>query len=114
MRHTDFFADKAHLPVFNSNAIEANLHLIPELADRFVYFNDDMLVLKPAPLERFFRNGLPMDFIAQGIPRKGFLYRKLRSNEIYVDIVQNELNLLNVRFSKRDLLRKNPAFVLFG
>lgn len=109
VRHSDFFADKAHLPVFNSNAIEANLHLIPELADRFVYFNDDTLVLKPAPLERFFRNGLPMDFIAQGIPRKGFLYRKLRSNEIYVDIVQNELNLLNVRFSKRDLLRKNPA-----
>lgn len=114
VRHDDFFADKTHLPVFNSNAIEANLHLIPGLADRFVYFNDDMLVLKPAPQERFFQDGLPLDFMVQGIPRKGYLYRKLRSNEIYVDIVQNELRLLNARFSKRELLRRQPVLFYSG
>lgn len=108
VEHADFFAHPSHLPVFNSNAIEANLHRIPGLADRFVYFNDDMLVLKPAPRERFFRGGLPMDFLVQGIPRKGWLYRKLRSNEAYVDIVQNELRLLNTRFPKRELLRTSP------
>lgn len=108
VKHTDFFADKTHLPVFNSNAIEANLHRIPGLADRFVYFNDDMMVLKPVPQERFFQNGLPLDFIVQGIPRKGYLYRKLRSNEVYVDIVLNELRLINTRFSKKELLHVSP------
>lgn len=105
VRHSDFFARPSDLPVFNSNAIEANLHLIPNLSEEFIYFNDDMLVLRQAPKERFFQENLPMDFMVQGIPRKGFLYRKFRSNEIYVDIVLNELNLLNSKFSKRELLR---------
>ena len=30
------------LPTFNSNAIELNLHNIPGLSKRFIYFNDDM------------------------------------------------------------------------
>jgi hypothetical protein len=30
------------LPVFNSHAIEANLHRIPGLSELFIYFNDDM------------------------------------------------------------------------
>ena len=38
---------KSALPVFNSHAIEANLHRIPGLAERFIYFNDDVYVVKP-------------------------------------------------------------------
>lgn len=106
--HSDFFANQSDLPVFNSNAIEANLHLIPGLSERFIYFNDDMLILKPASEERFFQDGLPLDFIVQSIPRKGFLYRKLRSNDVYVDIVLNELRLVNSKYSKKDLLHKSP------
>lgn len=106
--HKDFFNDKSDLPVFNSNAIEANLHLIPKLSEKFVYFNDDTLVLKPTPRERFFQNELPLDFIVQSIPRKGFLYRRLRSNDVYVDIVLNELKLINSQFSKELLLYSSP------
>lgn len=34
------------LPAFNSLAVEANLHRIPKLSEKFIYFNDDMYVTK--------------------------------------------------------------------
>lgn len=109
VKHSDFFEKTDYLPVFNSSAIEANLHLIPNLSDKFIYFNDDMLVLKPLEIERYFVNGKPLDFIHQGIPRRGFLYKKLRSNEVIVDIMSNELKHLNSFFSKKELLKKQPS-----
>jgi len=39
--HEDIFMNKSHLPTFSSPAIEANIHLIPGLSERFIYFNDD-------------------------------------------------------------------------
>lgn len=42
--HEDIFPDPGVLPVFNSHAIEACLHRIPGLGDRYVYFNDDVLL----------------------------------------------------------------------
>ena len=61
--HKQIFKDPSVLPVFNSAAIEVNLHRIPGLAERFVYFNDDMLVIAPVDQSRFFKNGLPRDFL---------------------------------------------------
>ena len=42
------------LPTFNSHAIEASLHRIPGLSENFLYFNDDVFVL---------RRMLPSDFV---------------------------------------------------
>ena len=42
------------LPTFNSVAIELFLHRIPGLAEHFVYFNDDLYVLRPVPKSVFF------------------------------------------------------------
>ena len=42
------------LPVFNSHAIEANLHRIPGLAEKFVYFNDDMYLVRETRPELWF------------------------------------------------------------
>ena len=42
------------LPTFNSIAIEATLHRIPGLAERFVYFNDDFFLAHDLPPEHFF------------------------------------------------------------
>jgi hypothetical protein len=39
--HRMIFGDTSHLPTFNSNAIELQLHKIPHLSRRFLYFNDD-------------------------------------------------------------------------
>ena len=38
------FIPKEFLPTFNCNTIETHLHLIPNLSEKFIYFNDDMLL----------------------------------------------------------------------
>lgn len=42
------------LPTFNTRTIETAVWRIPDLAPRFVYFNDDFVVLKPIDPEYFF------------------------------------------------------------
>ena len=42
--HDQIFLNKSVLPTFNSNAIELQLHRIPGLTDKFVYFNDDIML----------------------------------------------------------------------
>lgn len=44
VKHSDFIP-LDDLPLFNSRAIEVNLHRIPELSEKFVYFNDDFLII---------------------------------------------------------------------
>ena len=57
-----------HLPTFNSNTIELNLHRIRELSEHFVLFNDDMFLLRPVTPAHFFRNGLPVLSCDLGVP----------------------------------------------
>ena len=45
--HTAIFEHQGDLPVFSSPAIEANLHRVPGVSKRFVYFNDDVLLGAP-------------------------------------------------------------------
>ena len=42
------------LPTFNSRSIEAILYRIPGLAEQYVYFNEDMSLIKPVGPEHFF------------------------------------------------------------
>ena len=42
--HEEIFPNKSHLPVFSSPAIESNLHRIPGLSKKFIYFNDDVFL----------------------------------------------------------------------
>jgi hypothetical protein len=56
--HRDIFAGfEQHLPTFNSRSIISVLWRIPGLAENFVYFNDDMLLLTSVRAEDFFRDG---------------------------------------------------------
>lgn len=54
VRHSAIFPPGSALPSFNSLAIEACLHRIPGLTEKFVYFNDDMFLGSWAPKEAFF------------------------------------------------------------
>ncbi|MBB4925303.1 stealth family protein [Kitasatospora kifunensis] len=59
--HRELFADPSVLPVFNSHSIETQLHRIPNLAEHFLYFNDDMFLGRPVRAEQFFQgNGSPL------------------------------------------------------
>ena len=53
--HTDIFAgyDWA-LPTFNTRTIETALWRISDLSDKFIYFNDDFVILCPVKPEDFF------------------------------------------------------------
>lgn len=53
VNHTDVI-DHNYLPTFNSHAIETYLHEIPDLAENFVYLNDDFLFASPLTVEEFF------------------------------------------------------------
>lgn len=63
--HEEIFADPSVLPVFNSHAIESQLHRVPGLAERYVYFNDDVMLGRPVGKDLFFHgNGLAKFFLS--------------------------------------------------
>jgi hypothetical protein len=56
--HAQVFAGyEAFLPTFNSRAISAMLWRIPDLAEDFLYVNDDFAVVQPVQPTDFFRDG---------------------------------------------------------
>lgn len=58
VRHEDYIPQR-FLPTFSSHTIELNLHRIKGLSEHFVYFNDDMYLLRPVEESYFFKKGLP-------------------------------------------------------
>lgn len=52
-----FHGFEGMLPTFNSLAIETMLWRIPALAERFLYFNDDMFLVNPVTPQDFFTDG---------------------------------------------------------
>jgi hypothetical protein len=60
--HTEIIPAE-YLPTFSSRVIEAHLHLIPGLAEHYVYCNDDFFLLSPCePRDFFSASGLPWIF----------------------------------------------------
>ncbi|MHA4850941.1 stealth family protein [Rhodococcus sp. MSC1_016] len=53
----EFFADPSVLPTHNSQAVECQLHHIPDLSEHFLYSNDDMFFGRPVGPEMFFSPG---------------------------------------------------------
>ncbi len=97
VKHQDFIP-KEYLPTFNANAIELNFHRIPNLAEQFIYFNDDMFVVRKTEAEDFFKDGLPRDMACIS-PQP--IYR----NSI-MNIELNNLKIINDYFT-RDDIKKN-------
>ena len=100
VRHEDFIPAK-FLPTFSSHTIEANLHRIPGLSEHFVYFNDDMFLLRPVGPEGFFRGGLPCTC--------GCEVPWVFSGEvgIWTHAAANGLGVVNRHFFKKKVLRQN-------
>jgi len=106
LTHDEIFYNKYHLPVFNSNAIEMNFLGIPNLAEKFVLFNDDMLILKPLNEDVFFKNDLPCDFLIQNI-FKGIFAPLLYPNSLFVKGFKNSIKIINNQFNKKDSIKNN-------
>lgn len=101
VKHEDFIPKK-FLPLFNSCAIEVNLHRIKGLSERFVYFNDDMFLLKPVNKEYFFKDGLPCDLWRDNIP-----YCDKDTDPLFEHQLLNDKMLICRNFNKRDVMNKN-------
>lgn len=95
--HTQIISSQ-FLPTFNSNVIDLNLVNIPGLADRFVYFNDDMFLNKSvSPTDFFDATGKPRDFLS---------FNAIMPNSVFEHTYVNNLAILNNRFSKRKVIKQ--------
>ena len=94
VNHSQFIPAE-YLPTFSSHVIEMNLHRIPDLAEHFVYFNDDTFLLREFQPENFFQDGLPCTYGAE-IPWT--FHGKLG---IWAHAAANDLGVINAHFPKK-------------
>ena len=94
VRHEEFIP-KEYLPTFSSHTIEMNIHRIPDLAEHFVYFNDDMFLLRPMEPGDFFQDGLPCTY-GREVP-----WTFNGTVGIWEHAVTNDLGVINKHFSKK-------------
>lgn len=100
VNHTDFM-DPRYLPTFSSHSIELNLHRIPDLSEKFVYFNDDMYLGAPVKETDFFVNDLPcftpiLSVLSPSVP-----------NDPFIHYLCNDTAFVNAHFSKRQVIKNN-------
>jgi hypothetical protein len=102
--HRDLFPDPSVLPTFNSHAIETVLHRIPDLAEHFVYFNDDVFLGRPVDADVFFSPG--------GLARLSFSRTTIDyvSDEPYARAWRGMADLVEEHYGARPLhlLRHTP------
>lgn len=97
--HKDIFQNLTALPTFNSMAIEANLHRIPGLAEHYVYFNDDVFLMRMTDAKSF--------FTSDGKLRVFFGTHKLPSGKVssdnngYIAACKNTANVLNEFYGRK-------------
>lgn len=97
VNHKDYIPAE-FLPTYNSVVIERYIHLIPGVADHFVYFNDDFYIINAITPERFFRNGLPCDIAT-------FLYNPSWSQ--WYRRIKNNLRIINRHFDKKEVMKRD-------
>lgn len=97
VKHSDYIP-KEYLPVFSSHPIELMMHKIPNLAEKIVYFNDDFFLTSPVRNKSFFKNNLPCD---------SALLNAFCPDEFVSHVLVNDLKIINDRFSKKSVLKKN-------
>lgn len=98
------FIPAEYLPTFNSHVIEAFLHRIPDLAEHYIYLNDDVFLARPCGKSEFFTaNGLPLAFVDWRARRLfGYKFTKTPHAQSYF----NTLRILEQRGVATD-----PAFI---
>lgn len=89
-KHADIFKYKDALPVFNASSIELNFDMVPGLSDKFIYFNDDTVILSPLAQSRFFEKGLPVDIELYNLPKDNVFFRKkYQSVDVWNSMILN-------------------------
>jgi len=101
VKHSDFLKPE-YTPTFNSACLNLNLHRIKGLSEQFVYFNDDMFLLRPVKETLFFKKGLPRDMAVEDvIPAK--------EGAAFWHMIYNDIILTNKNYNKK-LAKKGNFF----
>lgn len=106
--HKDIYADLAWLPTFNSSSIETQLHHVPGLAQRFIYFNDDVFLGQYCePGDFFHPNGILKYFPSSQRAYDGDIDEQ---SEEYVQADRNAIELLrrNQPYVGREIMMHVP------
>lgn len=99
--HTDYIPEK-YLPTFSSHPIELNMNRIRGLSEKFVYFNDDMFIIRPIEPTVFFKNNLPCD--------NAILSPIIMEADSDIGKVSgNDMSIINKYFNKDEVIRSNAA-----
>ena len=96
--HQDFMP-KAYLPSYNSSAIELNIHRIEGLSEHFIYFNDDMFMIKDTQ---------PSDFYKNGQPKLLAVYDALVPWSPFTNTYHNNVELIYRHFPNKKALKSSP------
>lgn len=72
---------KELLPTFNSTTIEMFLHRIPDLDERYIYFNDDVFPVAPFSEADFFPGGIPAINFRKIIFYAGMFRKQVRNSD---------------------------------
>lgn len=101
VKHEDFM-HKDYLPTFSANPIELNLHRIQELSERFIYFNDDMFITKPARINDFF----PTE---DTVRDQSVLFRitSVDYGDVFGHLQLNDIGIINHHFNRNEVLKKH-------
>ena len=99
VKHSDYIPSQ-YLPTFNANTIEMNFHRIVGLSERFVYFNDDMFLLKSVSPAFFFKEGFP-------VLDCDLRYTNLVGYDNWSRLLFNDYCLVNRSFNIRETVWRN-------
>lgn len=100
VNHADYMPIEA-LPSFNSNAIEIGMYRIPGLAEKFVYFNDDIFLTNDVTEDYFFHEGIPTDTAGLTRPPSPI------EGDTFSHIISNTIRLINQNFDKKKVICSN-------
>ena len=102
VKHEDFIPQEFR-PTFSSHPIEWNFHRIEGLTENFVYFNDDVFLIKSSSPEDFFQNGKPVDMLALQPDVAN------ADDQIMPYVYLNNAMVLAKYFDKRENMKKQPG-----
>ena len=98
LTHEEFMPYE-YLPTFNSASIELNLHRIEDLSENYLYFNDDMYLIKDSS---------PSDFYKNGQPRLFAVYDAIVPWSPFTKTYLNNIELIYRHFPKKTAMQTSP------
>lgn len=103
VRHDEFIPSE-YLPLFNSSAIEINIHRIKDLSEKFIYFNDDMFLIDSVKKDDFFVKDCPVTyacFVKE-------LSEKRRDEDPYFGMIATNAEVVSKNYKKYKAILMHP------